>query len=137
MSHVEIQKKKIFSFYQMAVLAGASVLLALLLLQPASAGNTAFQQAFEHSFNNPADIDAALSYAEEAVKIGDYESAIPPLERILMFNPKLTDVRLEVGILYYLLNSNDVARKHLNDVVQDKEASPQTMSRAQSYLVKL
>lgn len=126
------------SFLQMLFIGGAAALIALMLCQPATADNhSAFNKAFQASFNNPGDINAALTYAEEAVKIGDYESAIPPLERILMFNPALTDVRLEVGILYYLLNSNDVAKKHLQEVSMDPTASPDTLARAKRYLVKL
>jgi Flp pilus assembly protein TadD len=76
---------------------GATALSTL----PANAYATdtrAFMQAFRHSYQNPADVNAALAYAQEAVKIGNYEAAIPPLERILMFNPKLSEVRLEVGV---------------------------------------
>ncbi len=99
--------------------------------------NTGFIQAFHHSYDNPGDVKAALHYAEEAVKIGNYEAAIPPLERILMFNPRLSEVRLEVGVLYYLLNSKDMAKKHLSMVATDTGATPASKARAESYLARL
>jgi thioredoxin-like negative regulator of GroEL len=119
-----------------ALFLGATLLSAL----PANAYATdtrAFMQAFRHSYKNPADVNAALAYAQEAVKIGNYEAAIPPLERILMFNPKLTEVRLEVGVLYYLLNSKDMARKHLSQVANDSATTDTNKARAASYLAKL
>ncbi len=120
----------------------AVALLASLLMfsggvAEAASDRSAFLRAFKHSYENPGNVDAALTYAAEAVKIGDYEAAIPPLERILMFNPKLSEVRLEVGVLYYLLNSSDMARKHLSLVAQDDNAGDQLKSRATSYLAKL
>jgi tetratricopeptide (TPR) repeat protein len=118
----------------------AWMVLCLLLSSPASAyaaDNTAFLQAFRHSYENPSDVNAALKYSEEAVKIGNYEAAIPPLERILMFNPSLSEVRLEVGVLYYLLNSADMAKKHLSMVAADPKATDVSKARATSYLAKL
>jgi tetratricopeptide (TPR) repeat protein len=102
-----------------------------------AADNAAFMQAFRHSYESPSDVKAALKYSEEAVKIGNYEAAIPPLERILMFNPRLSEVRLEVGVLYYLLNSKDMAKKHLGLVAQDESATDASKTRANSYLAKL
>ncbi len=110
----------------------------LMLCNAAMANNhEEFQQAFEESYKNPSDVQAALKYSEAAVKIGDYESAIPPLERLLMFNPDLSNIRVEVGVLYYLLNSYDVANKHLSLVMQDDKASEESKSRAKRYLHKL
>lgn len=123
--------KQYFYLFTIAILSAAISL-------PAQATeNKAFQAAFEKSYDNPTDIDAAIAYAEEAVKIGDYESAIPPLERILMFNPKLADVRLEVGVLYYLLNADVMAKKHFDLVASDPEASNSVKTRAKTYLSKL
>ena len=97
----------------------------------------AFLQAFQYSYRNPEDVNVALKYSEEAVKIGNYEAAIPPLERILMFNSELIEVRLEVGVLYYLLNSSDMAKKHLSMVAHDPIATDTSKARANSFLAKL
>ncbi|MBY0355368.1 MAG: hypothetical protein K2Q12_06510 [Rickettsiales bacterium] len=96
-----------------------------------------FQKAFWDMLSDPADTEKTVRYAELAVKLGDYEAAIPPLERLLMLNPKLPKVRLEVGVLYYLLNSKEVARGYLNDVKNDPHAAPELVKRAQDYLARL
>jgi tetratricopeptide (TPR) repeat protein len=103
----------------------------------AFANTVEFQQAFEKSYNNPADVEAALHYSEVATQIGDYESAIAPLERLLMFNPRLSNVRVEVGVLYYLLKSYDMAEQHFSIVMQDTHAPNETKARASEYLQKL
>lgn len=96
-----------------------------------------FQAAFWDMLADPASTEKTIRYAELAVKLGDYEAAIPPLERLLMLNPKLPKVRLEVGVLYYLLNSKEVAKGYLADVKNDPSASPDLVRRAETYLAKL
>lgn len=96
-----------------------------------------FQKAFWAMLADPANTEKTIRYAELAVKIGDYEAAIPPLERLLMLNPKLPKVRLEIGVLYYLLNSKEVARGYLNDVKNDPQAAPDLVKRAEDYLARL
>ena len=81
----------IYSCLRVAYITGC-VMAATLTAASANSyatDNKNFIQAFRHSYDNPGDVKAALRYAEEAVKIGNYEAAIPPLERILMFNPSL------------------------------------------------
>jgi tetratricopeptide (TPR) repeat protein len=96
-----------------------------------------FQAAFDVMLKNPADAQATTRYAELAVELGDYESAIPPLERLLMLNPKLTDVRLEIGVLYFLLHSGAMAREYLEAVDNDPEATPEQKRRATEYLARI
>ncbi len=96
-----------------------------------------FQKAFWAMLADPSNTEKTIRYAELAVKIGDYEAAIPPLERLLMLNPKLPKVRLEIGVLYYLLNSREVARGYLNDVKNDPHAAPELVKRAEDYLARL
>ena len=125
-----------------------ALVLALLLAhvpQHAAAASTPtqsqlqedFQQAFWAMLADPADTEKTIRYAEIAVKLGDYEAAVPPLERLLMLNPKMPKVRLEVGVLYYLLNSKEVARGYLSDVKNDPGAAPELIQRAENYLAKL
>lgn len=96
-----------------------------------------FQSAFEAMLSNPSDVSLTTRYAELAVKLGDYESAIPPLERLLMADPEQLDVRLEVGVLYFLLNSHSMAKEYLNGVKQSGKATPDQIKRADEYLAKM
>ena len=96
-----------------------------------------FQQAFQVMYAHPGDTDAALKYSALAVELNDYEAAVSPLERLLMMNPKLPEIRLEIGVLYYLMNSFDTAKMHLALVADDTTATPEQKQRANDYLTKI
>ena len=96
-----------------------------------------FQHAFRSTMQNPMDINAAMHYSELAITRKDYESAIPPLERILMFNPDRNDIRLQVGILYYLLESRLMAEEYLQQAKTQSTATQDQKTRADYYLGKL
>lgn len=97
----------------------------------------AFDRAYAKMMSNPADLDGTLDYAELAAELGDYEAAIPPLERILLSNPDIPKIKLELGILYYLLGSKDVSRIYFQQVKQSAKASPEMVGTADEYLMKL
>jgi tetratricopeptide (TPR) repeat protein len=119
------------------------MLFALMLHHPVAAQATAgdvkkeFDQAFYAMLSDPADVDKTIRYTELAVKLGDYEAAIPPLERLLMLNPDLPEVKLEVGVLYYLLNSHEAAKGYLVDVAGDASATADQVERAKNYLSRM
>jgi tetratricopeptide (TPR) repeat protein len=96
-----------------------------------------FQQAFEEMYAHPGDVDATLKYSSLAVELEDYEAAVSPLERILMMNPNLPEIRLEVGVLYFLMNSFDTAKMHLELVREDATATDAQKTRAVDYLSKI
>lgn len=101
--------------------------LALALLLCCGAGETVAQTApppsaerralFEQMRANPADLDIMFAFAALAVREGDYEAAIATLERMLIFNPDLPRVKLELASAYYRLGAYDVARMHFDDVL--------------------
>ena len=97
----------------------------------------AFNQAYAQLLDNPNDVKLTLRYAELAVTIGDYESAIPPLERLLITNPDQPKLKLELGILYFLLGSKDAARGYLQDAKTTAKAGSDIPTRADKYLQRL
>jgi tetratricopeptide (TPR) repeat protein len=72
-----------------------------------------YDQAFRATYDHPDDLTAALEFAKVARLAGDIEGAIGALERVLIFNPDLAVVDLELGLLYRTLGSLDTARIHL------------------------
>ncbi len=96
-----------------------------------------FQEAFEVMYAHPGDVDVSMKYSALAVELGDYEAAVSPLERILMMNPNLPEIRLEVGVLYFLMNSFDTAKMHLELVANDMGATKEQVERAHQYLAKI
>ena len=96
-----------------------------------------FEQSFQQMLKDPADVDITMRYAKLAVGLGNYEAAIPPLERILIFNPNLPKIKLELGVLYYRLDSMKMAATYFNDVASSKDASREMKASAREYLQKI
>ncbi len=96
----------------------------------------AFETAFQQMMRDPGDVDATMHYANLAIAMQNYEAAIPALERILFFNPKLHDVKLELGVLYYNLHSYDVAREYFT-AAKAAGATNDITQQADDYLAKL
>ncbi len=96
-----------------------------------------FDATFLKMLDDPANIDLTMHYANLAVQLEDYESAIPPLERILMFNPDLPRVKQELGVLYYRLNSFDMAKSYLEDAKKGKNVPKDVIDKANSFLTKI
>lgn len=93
-----------------------------------------FEEAFQQMLQDPSDIDVTLRYAELARDLGDYEAAIPPLERILMFNPELHKIKLELGIMYYKLKSYEMAEAYFQKALESEKASADVKAKSQQYL---
>ncbi len=83
--------------------------------------------------NNPSDLDKTYKFVSVSIETGDYEAAIGALERILMFNPRLSRAEMELGFLYARLGAFQAASEHLNSALNigDLDTSQQTQIRAQ------
>lgn len=96
-----------------------------------------FEQTFQKMLEDPANVDIALKYAQLAVSLGNYEAAIPPLERILIFNPNLPKIKLELGVLYYKLDSMKMAKSYFEGAAVSKDATDEIKNSANEYLQKI
>jgi len=67
---------------------------------------------FQKMLREPGNLDAAFSYADVSAKLGDNEAAVSALERMLLFNPDLPRVQLELGTLYFRMGSFEIARTY-------------------------
>ncbi len=89
---------------------------------------------FERMLDEPANLDIAFEYAAVSARLGDYEAAITALERMLLFAPGLARVQLELGVMYYRLESYNTARHHLKQAVSGEDVPPQVRDRVETYL---
>jgi tetratricopeptide (TPR) repeat protein len=89
-------------------------------------------QLFQEMLANPANLDATFDYADVAAKLGDNEAAISALERMLLFNPNLPRVDLELGALYFRLGSFDVAQTYF-DKAAAANPPPEVQERIKQY----
>lgn len=96
-----------------------------------------FDRAFKSMLANPADLDVTFRYAELAIQVGDFEAAISALERMLLFNPDLPRVRLELGVLYFRLGSYAVARSYLQRATEGKNVPDDVRARVAIYLAEI
>lgn len=86
-----------------------------------------------HISNNPADLDSTYKFVALSIESGDYEAAIGALERLLMFNPRLSRAEMELGFLYARLGAYQAASEHLNLALSigDLDIAQQTQIRVQ------
>src|SRR6266446_4877556 len=91
---------------------------------------------FQKSLRDPANLDTAFAYADAAAKLGDNEAAISALERMLLFNPDLPRVQLELGTLYFRMGSYQIARDYF-DKAAAANPPPEVRSRVDEYLAQI
>ena len=84
-------------------------------------------QLFQQMLANPANLDVVFAYADVSAKLGDNEAAVSALEQMLLFNPNLPRVDLELGALYFRMGSFDVAPDYFQ-----KAAEPPPAARSET-----
>ncbi len=88
---------------------------------------------FKRILLKPNDLDAAFQYAEVETALGDLEAAIGSLERMLFYNPNLSRVKLELGILYFRLGSYAMAKSYLDSAVAGPNIPPDVRERVVAF----
>src|SRR5439155_23020488 len=91
---------------------------------------------FEQMFRDPANLDVTFAYADASARLGDYEAAVSALERMLLFNPDLPRVQLELGALYFRMGSYELARDYF-DKATAGNPPPDVRSRVDQYLAEI
>jgi hypothetical protein len=88
---------------------------------------------FQQMLREPSNLDIAFAYADVSAKLGDNEAAVSALERMLLFNPDLARVQLELGALYFRMGSYEIARTYFEKALA---ANPpgEVKSRIETYL---
>jgi hypothetical protein len=82
----------------------------------------------------PLDHDNTFDYIRASAATRDYEGAIAALERLLIYNPGLTRVKYELGVLYYRIGSYAMAVQHFEDAADDPQLEPGVRARIAAYL---
>jgi hypothetical protein len=90
-------------------------------------------QLFQQMLANPANLDVVFAYANVSAQLGDNEAAVSALEQMLLFNPNLPRVDLELGALYFRLGSFDVARTYFEKAAAS-HPPPDVQKRIDEYL---
>lgn len=106
---------------------------------PATAGNleSEYDAAFQEMLKQPANLDVLFKFATLASQTGDLEGAVSALERMLLINPDLPRVRLELGVLYFRLGSFEVARTYLEAALKTPNLPPDVRERAERFMAEV
>ncbi|MEO1190588.1 MAG: tetratricopeptide repeat protein [Pseudomonadota bacterium] len=96
-----------------------------------------FDRLFQELLQRPIDLDLMFDFAGTAIQLGDYEAAIATYERMLLMNPDLPRVKLELGALYYRLGSYEAARRYFEDAADDPDLPPQVAERIDGFLARI
>jgi len=94
------------------------------------------EQLFQQMFRDPGNLDATFAYADVSARLGDYEAAVSALERMLLFNPNLPRVQLELGALYYRMGSYELARDYFERAAA-ANPPPEVKARVEQYLADI
>jgi hypothetical protein len=89
---------------------------------------------FVAMLRNPGDLDVAFEYAAISVQLGDVESAISTLERMLIFSPGLPQLQLELGVLYYRLQAYPQAETYFRAVAANASVPPEIQAQVAEFL---
>ena len=114
----------------------AALSLALLGATGAYAQDSRAEQAALQAQlqKNPGDIEKTYAYVHVSTALGDYEAAIGALERLLMFDPGLSEARAELSTLYLRLGSPQTAAIYLKGALSDPALDPVARAESEAFL---
>jgi tetratricopeptide (TPR) repeat protein len=120
-----------------ALLVGACLALSA-VAQPASESqDKEYDAAFQEMLRQPGNLDVLFRFATVATQTGDLEGAVSALERMLLIDPNLPRVRLELGVLYYRLGSYEIARTYLQSALASRNVPPEVRAKAEQFMAEL
>jgi hypothetical protein len=92
---------------------------------------------FQRLLANPGNLDNTLKYGSALLQTDDTETAISTYEQLLFYNPALSRVRFELGILYYRLGSYAMARGYFQSALAMQDITPQMQEQAEEYVAAI
>ncbi|HYD31205.1 MAG TPA: tetratricopeptide repeat protein [Azospirillaceae bacterium] len=93
-----------------------------------------YDAAFGRMLRDPTNLDLTFHFAELAIRLENHEAAVGALERLLLVNPDLPRVNLELGVLYFRLGSYKIARTYLERAVAGPDVPVAVRTRVQPFL---
>ena len=121
---------------------GASLVLFISMMAPGYAAEeptlkAQYDAAFLEMYEDVGNLDKTFRFAELAIAVGDLEGAVAALERMLIIEPDLPQVRMQLGTLYFQLASYAMALTYLNAVVSHDEVPDDVKQDAQELITRI
>lgn len=115
----------------------ASVCLGFLIApsfakEPPKDPQQRYQEAFEAMMADLANPERSFEFVQAAVDVGDLRGAIAALERILLIDPKLSNIKLELGVLYLRAGLPELAVGYIDQALNDPNMPPLVRVRAEA-----
>ncbi len=127
-------------------LVAIAAAVSLVVASPSSAQSTnsdtaaleeAYDKAFQALFADPGNLEKSFAFAKIAIQLGNYEAAVSALERMLLVNPNLPRVRLELGVLYFRMGSYQLARTYLTRAIEGADTPSDVKGRVDRFLAEI
>lgn len=112
------------------------LLLGLLSGFAASAETLSYGRALDHLLARPADPGTIFSYGRAAADARDASGVTASLERLLVFDPRLSNLRLELGLLQLRVGSPALAEQYLRDALADPAMPEEIRARGMDLLAE-
>ncbi|MEQ9815658.1 MAG: hypothetical protein RLO50_22995 [Azospirillaceae bacterium] len=94
-------------------------------------------RVFEQMRRQPDNLDLMFAYAQLSSALGELEAAAATFERMLLYNPDLPRVRLELSLLYFRLGSYPSARAYVTEVLAEPDLPEQVRTNAELLLARI
>ena len=91
-------------------------------------------EAYAQTANKTEEEQIQFLIAQIAFQQGNYAEAAAIYRRMLVANPSLTRVRLELGYVYFLQEEDEAARYHLRLVLAERDIPPAVRQNIQNLL---
>ncbi len=118
--------------------APLALILTIAAIAPSSSAQnlqgSTYQSLLRQVERNPSNPELSFRFAAEAVRIGDTQGAITALERILFLYPNLSNIKLELGVLYLRQGQTAIAERFIEDAIQDPAAPEEVVERSKELL---
>ncbi len=116
------------------IVIGKAFAAAIVFSSLPTLAQTPAERAFAAMLQRPDDIAAVRRYAELQIEAENYEAAIATLERLLIPQPNQSQIRTELGILYFRLGSYDAAASYLRKALESTDLTPELRAQAERFL---
>ncbi|MCA8883335.1 MAG: DUF560 domain-containing protein [Rhodobacteraceae bacterium] len=113
---------------------GPVIAIACCCSAGAHAADDPYGRALGRMLANPADPNVIFSYGSAAAEARDAAGVTASLERLLVFDPRLSNLRLELGLLHLRLGSAKLAEYYLRDALADPAMPAPLRARTEDLL---
>ena len=97
--------------------------------EPSPSLKNQYDKAFAAMMADLTNPELSFQFVKVAIEVGDLRGAIAALERILLINPSLANIQLELGVLYLRVGNAELAQDYLS---QSDSGPWDTRRRAES-----